>query len=1012
VGALLNSREKPIRNDKQLRAIVRIGQSVNFAVERFASVGEAIADDNPEVRNEMYDACKDARAAGSLIEQLCSLTAPSLRVNNIEVDLADESIVSSAFESGFANIGTIPTVHGHHVSHHHDGPSPSLMRSYTDRTAMSRAARALLSSVTRVLLVADSVVIKQIVASKDRVSMSLNRLENVANFTEFVKAFSHFGSEMVELAHLTSDRSSDLKNEKRRAQMAAARRTLERSTIMLLTTAKTCLRHPECISARDNRDTVFAQMRRAMDLIHFVVKEGIVSTARSALPPTGDGSSSIVSGGNVNAAVLVGTGSGVGDDSSPHHFSGPHRPTSSSSSSSSLHLPFDPHNDELLYGVVPSSSDHIRRPHSQSDYFHPTNIPKYQRRGHLHRAQRNVPGGSFVLAVESTLRWLHEQLDTCPTIINFIRRVQELLDLARMGPLAGPVREQIIFALDAAIERTQDFTDSAYTSHEHREKILLMCDRVKADLVALFRSTTSLCLSEDETSPPNEDLEEQIMHISKLLNELRCELQDTALDQAAELFRQHSSLDLPLLLKSSAMDCDHDQVEELTEQFREHADHVQEVCRLLFHVAPNSALQVNAGHTETSVEIHGEQLLTALTTLTLFPDSKIVKENFEVFADGWVSLVGDISQIMREVGEILRENLLRRHSPIPTMQHHSSHYLHHLQRPPPSPPRPPPLPGGRPPPSGGVHPSMGPMGPPHGAVVPMGPPGQPHHHPMMAPASYEPMPGDTAAGPNPMLPPNIMPNDPQQIPHGPHGPYVPNPHLQQHQQQQQIPAQGNGAMQPHGPHQSAPVMKNGRPTNVQINPEVDVVEIQPSNDKWSSPSNDVEDNDIARKAKSMSAMAMAMFQFTRGEGELKTTQDLFTQAEFFADEANKLYKIVRHFTYQIPAGAAKKELLDCIDQVPTYVQQLQFGVKNVTVGKTATFTKVDNVISETKNLMSVITRVVSACMNCAIKYNLDMQGALRTRSRTLSPSYRNDTEMFFEGGAMSKAGVASSDPDI
>lgn len=76
-----------------------------------------------------------------------------------------------------------------------------------------------------------------------------------------------------------------------------------------------------------------------------------------------------------------------------------------------------------------------------------------------------------------------------------------------------------------------------------------------------------------------------------------------------------------------------------------------------------------------------------------------------------------------------------------------------------------------------------------------------------------------------------------------------------------------------------------------------------------------------------------------------------------------------HFYYiiQIPAGAAKKELLDCIDQVPTYVQQLQFGVKNVTVGKTATFTKVDNVISETKNLMSVITRVVSACMNCAIK---------------------------------------------
>ena len=39
-------------------------------------------------------------------------------------------------------------------------------------------------------------------------SASLNRLENVANFTEFVKAFSQFGTEMVELAHLTGDRQN------------------------------------------------------------------------------------------------------------------------------------------------------------------------------------------------------------------------------------------------------------------------------------------------------------------------------------------------------------------------------------------------------------------------------------------------------------------------------------------------------------------------------------------------------------------------------------------------------------------------------------------------------------------------------------------------------------------------------------------------------------------------------------------------------------------------------------
>ena len=73
-----------------------------------------------------------------------------------------------------------------------------------------------------------------------QVTRSLGRLESVTNFTEFVKAFSVFGAEMVELAHVTGERQNDLKDERRRAQMAAARQVLERSTMMLLTSSKVC----------------------------------------------------------------------------------------------------------------------------------------------------------------------------------------------------------------------------------------------------------------------------------------------------------------------------------------------------------------------------------------------------------------------------------------------------------------------------------------------------------------------------------------------------------------------------------------------------------------------------------------------------------------------------------------------------------------------------------------------------------------------------------------------------
>ena len=155
-----------------------------------------------------------------------------------------------------------------------------MLRSGVHKGAMVRAARCLLAAVTQVLLLADTVVVKQLLQAKDKVkftfsiirylihsiiqiylmncflyflidfncnykclvvmqvSNTLTRLEGVNNFTEFVKAFSQFGSEMVDFAHVTGDRQNDLKDERRQAQMSAARVILERSTLMLLTASK------------------------------------------------------------------------------------------------------------------------------------------------------------------------------------------------------------------------------------------------------------------------------------------------------------------------------------------------------------------------------------------------------------------------------------------------------------------------------------------------------------------------------------------------------------------------------------------------------------------------------------------------------------------------------------------------------------------------------------------------------------------------------------------------------
>jgi len=149
-----------------------------------------------------------------------------------------------------------------------------------DYGAIILAARSLLSSVTRILLLVDIIVVKKLLTAKKRASESLEKLESVMNFTEFVRAFSVFGTEMIELAYLTGHHRNSFKEERRRAQMFSARQILEKSIAILLTSSKNSLIHSDCVIVKENRDTVFCQIRRAMDLIHFVVKDSIFDSAK------------------------------------------------------------------------------------------------------------------------------------------------------------------------------------------------------------------------------------------------------------------------------------------------------------------------------------------------------------------------------------------------------------------------------------------------------------------------------------------------------------------------------------------------------------------------------------------------------------------------------------------------------------------------------------------------------------------------------------------------------------
>lgn len=135
-------------------------------------------------------------------------------------------------------------------------------------------------------------------------------------------------------------------------------------------------------------------------------------------------------------------------------------------------------------------------------------------------------------------------------------------------------REKLMAALDKVCERTQDFTDSAYTSHDHRENILLLCDRCKLELNQLLRMAVNMEQFPNSTFDINAALESVINAALDLQHQLTV----TAHDQAVELPRIiKTSIELVNTLRTIALNHEIDRLQECADRFHERIDHMLEV---------------------------------------------------------------------------------------------------------------------------------------------------------------------------------------------------------------------------------------------------------------------------------------------------------------------------------------------------------------------------------------------------------------------------------------------------
>ncbi|XP_028157070.1 catenin alpha isoform X2 [Ostrinia furnacalis] len=223
VTTLVNSKDKAAkkkRPGKSKRASALVA-TVERATEIFIERGQTIAYENPEITQEMLAAVEEVRKAGAAM-----------------------SVAAREFS---------------------EQPCASAARS-----AMVRAARALLSAVTRLLILADLVDVRLLLTRLRTVENDLDKLKSASSQSELVESARQFGRSADELAAQAAKRQHELKEPVMKDSLAAARAVLKKHSTMLLTASKVYVRHPELAAAKANRDYVLRAVCCAVDAISAV----------------------------------------------------------------------------------------------------------------------------------------------------------------------------------------------------------------------------------------------------------------------------------------------------------------------------------------------------------------------------------------------------------------------------------------------------------------------------------------------------------------------------------------------------------------------------------------------------------------------------------------------------------------------------------------------------------------------------------------------------------------------
>nr|XP_061792703.1 catenin alpha-1 isoform X3 [Nerophis lumbriciformis] len=241
VTTLVNSSNKGPSNKKKGRSKKAhvLAASVETATQNFLEKGEKIAKESQFLKDELTAAVEDVRKQGDSMRQ-----------------------ASGEFA---------------------EDPCSSVKRGN-----MVRAARALLSAVTHLLVLADMSDVYKLLVQLKLVEDSLVKVRNAGTEQELGIQYKALKPEVDKLNVMAAKRQQELKDSQHKDQMAAARGVLQKNIPMLYTASRACLQHPDVAAYKANRDLIYKQLQHAVSGISNAAQA--TATEDSALnQPAGGG---------------------------------------------------------------------------------------------------------------------------------------------------------------------------------------------------------------------------------------------------------------------------------------------------------------------------------------------------------------------------------------------------------------------------------------------------------------------------------------------------------------------------------------------------------------------------------------------------------------------------------------------------------------------------------------------------------------------------------------------------